>query len=41
MDSKEILHQYIVGAMGSASAVAELEKNLADTSTLLKMQEAA
>ena len=41
MDSKEILHQYIVGAMKSKSAIAELEKNLADTSTLLKMQEAA
>lgn len=41
MDSKEILQQYIVGAMKSKSAIAELEKNLADTSTLLKMQEAA
>lgn len=41
MDSKEILQQYIVGAMKSKSAVAELEKNLVDTSTLLKMQEAA
>ena len=41
MDSKEILHQYIVGAMESNSAIIELEKNLVDTSTLLKMQEAA
>ena len=41
MDSKEILQQYMVGAMKSKSAIAELEKNLADTSTLLKMQEAA
>lgn len=41
MDSKEVLQQYIVGAMKSKSAIAELEKNLADTSTLLKMQEAA
>lgn len=41
MDSKEVLQQYIVGAMNSKSAIAELEKNLADTSTLLKMQEAA
>lgn len=41
MDSKEVLQQYIVGAMKSNSAIAELEKNLTDTSTLLKMQEAA
>lgn len=41
MDSKEILQQYIVGAMKSKSAIAELEKNLVDTFTLLKMQEAA
>lgn len=41
MDSKEILQQYIVGAMNPQSAIAELEKNLADTSSLLKMQEAA
>lgn len=41
MDSKEILQQYIVGAMKSKSAIAELEKNLADTSTLSKMKEAA
>ena len=41
MDSKEILQQYIVGAMKSKIAIAELEKNLVDTSTLLKMQEAA
>ena len=41
MDSKEVLQQYIVGAMKSKSAIAELEKNLLDTSTLLKMQEAA
>ncbi len=41
MDSKEVLQQYIVGAMKSKSAIAELEKNLADTSTLLKLQEAA
>ena len=31
----------IVGAIKPKSAIAELEKNLADTSTLLKMQEAA
>lgn len=41
MDSKEVLQQYIVGAMKSTGAIAELEKNLEDTSTLLKMQEAA
>ena len=41
MDSKEVLQQYIVGAMKFKSAIAELEKNLVDTSTLLKMQEAA
>lgn len=41
MDSKEVLHQYIVGAIKSKHAIAELEKNLTDTSTLLKMQEAA
>ena len=40
MDSKEVLQQYIVGAMKSKIAIAELEKNLVDTSTLLKMQEA-
>lgn len=41
MDSKEVLHQYIVGAMNPTSAIAELEKNLTDTSSLLHMQEAA
>lgn len=41
MDSREILRQYIVGAMKSSSAIAELEKLLADTSSLPKMQEAA
>ena len=41
MDSKEVLQQCIVGAMKTTSAIAELEKNLADTSTLLKMQETA
>lgn len=41
MDSKEVLQQYIVGAMKSQSAITELEKNLADTSDILKMQEAA
>lgn len=41
MDSKEILQQYIVGAMNPKSAIAELGKNLTDSSTLLKMQEAA
>lgn len=41
MDSKEILQQYIVGAMTSKSAIAELEKKLADTSTIQKLQEAA
>ena len=41
MESKEILQQYIVGAMKSKSAIAELEKNLADTSNLSKMKEAA
>ena len=40
MDSKEVLQQYIIGAMDSKSAIAELEKNLKDTSTLLKAQEA-
>ena len=35
MDSKEILQQYIVGAMKSQSAIAELEKNLVDTSDFL------
>ena len=41
MDSKEVLQQYIVGAMKPKSAIAELEKNLVDTSTIVKMQEAA
>ena len=41
MDSKEVLQQYIVGAIKSKQAIAELEKNLSDTSTLLKIQEAA
>lgn len=41
MDIKEVLQQYIVGAIKSKSAIAELEKNLADTSTMIKMQEAA
>lgn len=41
MESREVLRQYIVGAMNSKSAVAELEKNLVDTSTLAKLQEAA
>ena len=41
MDSKEVLQQYIVGAMKSQSAIAELEKKLVDTSDFLKMQEAA
>ena len=35
MDSKEVLQQYIVGAMKSQSAIAELEKNLVDTSDFL------
>ena len=30
MDSKEVLQQYIVGAMKSKSAIAELEKNFVD-----------
>lgn len=41
MDSKEILQRFIQGELKSKGAIAELEKNLADTSTLLKMQEAA
>ena len=41
MNSKEIFRQYIVGAMNSHSAIAELEKNLADTSNLSKINEAA
>ena len=41
MDSKEIIQQYIVGAIESKSALSELEKSFADTSTLLKIQEAA
>ena len=41
MDSKEILQQFIEGQLKSKGAIAELEKNLSDTSTLLKMQEAA
>lgn len=41
MDSKEVLQQYMVGAINSENAIAELEKDLADTSTLLRMQEAA
>lgn len=41
MDSKEVLRQYIVGAMKPQSAIAELEKNLVDTSDFLKIQEAA
>ena len=35
MDSKEVLQQYIVGAMKAQSAIAELEKNLVDTSDLI------
>lgn len=41
MDSKEILQQFIDGQLKSKGAIAELEKNLSDTSTLQKMQEAA
>lgn len=41
MDSKKILQQFIDGELKSKPAIAELEKNLSDTSTLLKMQEAA
>ena len=41
MDSKEILQQYIIGGMNSQSAITELKKNLADTSSLFKIQEAA
>ena len=41
MDSKLILQQFIDGELKSKGAIAELEKNLSDTSTLLKMQEAA
>jgi len=41
MDSKEVLQQYIVGAMKPQIAIAELEKNLADTADLLKIREAA
>lgn len=41
MDSKEVFRQYIMGAMKSKSAIAELEKNLIDTSSFEKMQEAA
>lgn len=41
MDSKMILQQFIDGELKSKGAIAELEKNLSDTSTLLKMQEAA
>ena len=39
MDSKKILQQYIDSELKSKPAIAELEKNLSDTSTLLKMQE--
>lgn len=41
MDIKMILQQFIDGELKSKDAIAELEKNLSDTSTLLKMQEAA
>lgn len=41
MDSREIFRQYIMGAMKSSRAIGELEKLLTDTSTLLKLQEAA
>ena len=41
MDSREILRQFIMGAMKKKSALAELEKLLKDTSTLSKLQEAA
>lgn len=41
MDSKKILQQFIDGELKSKGAIAELESNLSDTSTLLKMQEAA
>lgn len=41
MDSREILRQYIMGAMKASSAIAELEKLLVDTSSRSKLQEAA
>lgn len=41
MDSKEILRQYIMGAMRASIAIAELEKKLLDTSTPELNQEAA
>ncbi len=41
MDSREILQQYIVGAMNSQSALDALNSLLSDTSVLLKQQEAA
>lgn len=41
MNSKDILQKYIDGAKPAKNAVAELKKILSDTSSLLKMQEAA
>lgn len=41
MDSKEILRQYIMGAMQSESAVAELEKNIAKAAAVEDLQAAA
>ena len=41
MDSKEILRQYLMGAMRASSAIAELEKLLLDTSTPEQNQEVA
>ena len=41
MDSKEILQQYIAGAISAKSAIAELEEEFTDASALPKMREAA
>ncbi len=41
MDSKEILHQYAIGAIKSADALHELEKLQSDTSSFQKLREAS
>ena len=41
MDSKEILRQYLIGAMKSEIALSELEKLWSDTTTAEKLREAA
>ena len=41
MESKEILNRFLEGEIKSKEAIAELEGNIAETSTLLKIQDTA